>query len=445
MSFIRTTLVPSKAYHVPALLRLKGELMDMTRGWNDEEIEMSRRLVRFDSRLQGPEVHVSFWAISQADYATVPPVKGTTVISCIHDASRKDYVVTSVDILHLLEVILYAEFGIDERNRIRRNLEGLRPKSISKSQPDTESLFSLIMEFPYPKPRSIEKSLKVFRWSTLSSALNKIIDKFSAVDLAGPSAGPSSSRSPRHTRGSDGAIGPYPPRSSSKAPPPRTTRRNARSPHFVHVASPSPELLSSSSDEHETHRAVPHSFAPGNSFAGGGPAGPSYEPPPVEMRTPVLVQGHDDDDRARIPSVTLPLPSHSSPPLPQDDVTFAMPTGERPRNASLDQDMLMPLPPFAHEVAQMSRTYDFDDHASIVEASAIASAHAQMDITGLGLYAPRVSSDIWRSMSWSSDASFAPSNNSNYASTRLHSFSVYLLCPVSIAYVDALAYTVVVQ
>lgn len=404
MTFIRTTLVPTKAYHVPALLRLKGELMDMTRGWNDEEDAMCRRLVRFDSRLQGPEVHVNFWAISQADYAAVPNVKGTTVISCIHDPSRDDYVVTSVDILHLLEVILYAEFGIDERNRIRRNLEGLRPKSISKSQPDTESLFSLIMEFPYPKPRSIEKSLKVFRWSTLSSALNKIIDKFSAVDLAGPSAGHSSARSPRHVRGSDGAVGPYPPRSSSKAPPPRTTRRNARSPHFIHVPSPSPELLSSSSDEQEM-RGVAASFGPGDSFA-GGPAGPSFEPRTVEMRTPTLVQGHDDDDRARVPSVNLPLPSHNSPPLPQDAVTFAMPSGERPRNASLDQEMLMPLPPFAHEVAQMSRTYDFDDQASIVEASTIASA--QMDIGGLGLYAPRVSSDMWRSLSWSSDTSFGP-------------------------------------
>ncbi|KZV95140.1 hypothetical protein EXIGLDRAFT_610962 [Exidia glandulosa HHB12029] len=150
----------------------------MAHGWKMEELNAKRRLVYFESSLQGPKVVVRFWAISQDEYSALPNASGSTVISCIYDEERDECVATSVDILHLLEVILYSEFGIDERNRIRRNLEGLRPKAIAKSQPDTETLFSLIMEFPYPKPRSIEKSLKVFRWASLEAALNKIISKF---------------------------------------------------------------------------------------------------------------------------------------------------------------------------------------------------------------------------------------------------------------------------
>lgn len=66
----------------------------------------------------------------------------------------------------------------EEKNRIRRNLEGFKPFTVSKSKADSAEFFRLIMAFgsvrsadsvslsplliiAQPKPRSIEKDLKV--------------------------------------------------------------------------------------------------------------------------------------------------------------------------------------------------------------------------------------------------------------------------------------------
>lgn len=37
------------------------------------------------------------------------------------------------------------------------------------------------MNFPSPKPRNIEKDVKIFPWKTLSKALEKILAKVSAI------------------------------------------------------------------------------------------------------------------------------------------------------------------------------------------------------------------------------------------------------------------------
>lgn len=69
-------------------------------------------------------------------------------------------------------------FTVEEKNRIRRNLEGFRPITVSKSKPGSEDFFKLIMGFPNPKPRNIEKDVKVFPWDILGQALKKIIGKY---------------------------------------------------------------------------------------------------------------------------------------------------------------------------------------------------------------------------------------------------------------------------
>lgn len=50
--------------------------------------------------------------------------------------------------------------------------------TVSKGKSDNEGFFKLIMGFPNPKPRNIEKDVKVFPWTILSHALKKIVGKY---------------------------------------------------------------------------------------------------------------------------------------------------------------------------------------------------------------------------------------------------------------------------
>lgn len=109
----------------------------------------------------------------QAPMPEAPPL----VVSCIYWAERQDYYITSVDCIYLLEGLIGVQFTVEEKNRIRRNLEGFRPLTVSKSKEDSASFFRLIMSFPHPKPRNIEKDVKVFAWSSLGHALRKIVRK----------------------------------------------------------------------------------------------------------------------------------------------------------------------------------------------------------------------------------------------------------------------------
>jgi hypothetical protein len=52
--------------------------------------------------------------------------------------------------------------------------------TVSKSKAESEDFFKTIMGFPNPKPRNIEKDVKVFPWKILAHALKKIISKYSA-------------------------------------------------------------------------------------------------------------------------------------------------------------------------------------------------------------------------------------------------------------------------
>ncbi|PVU86086.1 hypothetical protein BB560_006815 [Smittium megazygosporum] len=76
--------------------------------------------------------------------------------------------------------IISVRFTVEEKNRIRRNLEGFRPLTASKGKADSLDFYKLIMAYPNPKPRNIEKDVKVFKWKLLQSALKKIIGKYTS-------------------------------------------------------------------------------------------------------------------------------------------------------------------------------------------------------------------------------------------------------------------------
>ena len=150
----------------------------MVDDWSTEEWTAKRRLVQFWRVQNGNTIDAEFSAIPPEQGAP----KGGICISCIWWAERQECYVTSVDTIYLLEALVGVRFGVEEKNRIRRNLEGFRPTTVSKGKSDSEDFFKVIMDFPNPKPRNIEKDVKVFPWKILAHALKKIIGKYVSLD-----------------------------------------------------------------------------------------------------------------------------------------------------------------------------------------------------------------------------------------------------------------------
>ncbi|CEP11417.1 hypothetical protein [Parasitella parasitica] len=161
-----------------ANLKIMGDLDSMAKNWAADEWEHRRRLVQFWREQSGNEIRCTFDPVAQGERITNN--SGHIVVSCIYWAERNDCFITSVDCIHLLESLMDIRFSVEEKNRVRRNLEGFRPLTVSKCKAESADFFKLIMSFPNPKPRNIEKDVKVFPWKTLPYALKKIVTKYTA-------------------------------------------------------------------------------------------------------------------------------------------------------------------------------------------------------------------------------------------------------------------------
>ncbi|KAI9487409.1 MAG: hypothetical protein EXX96DRAFT_553108 [Benjaminiella poitrasii] len=159
-------------------LHIETDLRAMTEDWTETETRERRRLVRFHRRQEDNEISC------RCERYEIPATHGRVelktmiVVSCIE--WNGTHYITSVDCIYLLQHLLGVSFTVEEKNRIRRNLEGFQPKTVSKMKPESAEFFKLIMSYPDPKPRNIEKDLKVFRWVDLHDALKKIITKYTA-------------------------------------------------------------------------------------------------------------------------------------------------------------------------------------------------------------------------------------------------------------------------
>lgn len=167
------TFNPYTLYPHKAVLKLVGDLDSMTDKWTVDEWSANRRIVMFKRSQSGCTITATFSPVTVDER---PP--NSICISCIFWEAKNECFVTSVDTIYLLEQLVAARFTVEEKNRIRRNLEGFRPLTVSKAKPDSEEFFKLIMGFPSPKPRNIEKDVKVFPWKILVHALKKIIGKY---------------------------------------------------------------------------------------------------------------------------------------------------------------------------------------------------------------------------------------------------------------------------
>lgn len=164
---------PYSMYQTKAILKIDGDLDKMTEEWSQEEVDAKRRLVQFERSQHGSTISTTFAPVTPE----ARPARSICV-SCIWWEEKDEYYITSVDTIFLLEQLVNVRFTVEEKNRIRRNLEGFRPLTVSKAKADSEEFFKVIMGFPTPKPRNIEKDVKVFAWRILSHALKKIISKY---------------------------------------------------------------------------------------------------------------------------------------------------------------------------------------------------------------------------------------------------------------------------
>lgn len=256
---------PYAMYPSKAVLKLNGDLDTMTEKWTPEERDAKRRLVQFTRMQSGSTIHADFKPVAPEERAP-----NSICISCIYWEGKDECFVTSVDTIYLLESLVGVRFTVEEKNRIRRNLEGFRPLTVSKAKADSEDFFKVIMGFPAPKPRNIEKDVKVFSWKILSLALKKIIGKYSASysSTAGALPTPITSNYPGNRAGSDSGTEPY----------------NAASPQSVSDAAPSSTYC--------------HSIAT-----------PAYSPPTDSSGLPMT---RGSELRAVLPAVSRPYHSMTS-------------------------------------------------------------------------------------------------------------------------------------
>lgn len=156
------------------LLDFEAEPADLGKNLNSEEKRRRRRLIKFYCERIGNTIHISSTLVRE-DHLEKCQSPGV-IISCIWREDVRETCFTSCDLIKLLEYLVQDRFHADERSRVRRNVEHLRPITVSKTR--MSKLFSLIMNLPTPKPRNIEKDVKVFKWDRLVESLNSAISKY---------------------------------------------------------------------------------------------------------------------------------------------------------------------------------------------------------------------------------------------------------------------------
>ncbi|KAI9183177.1 hypothetical protein H9P43_004094 [Blastocladiella emersonii ATCC 22665] len=151
-------------------------------GWTPEEQARTKRRIvcLFPDRRRGEgRIAVRWTVVAAADFDHAANAAGDLVtLSCIYWERMDDFYVTSVDFILAMERLLGVVFKVEEKNRIRRNMETFRPVTVTKARADSSDFFRTVMQFGDPKPRNIEKDIKVFKWSVLQDAMDKILHKW---------------------------------------------------------------------------------------------------------------------------------------------------------------------------------------------------------------------------------------------------------------------------
>lgn len=128
--------------------------------WHPHELKAQRRIIEFTVFREfqanlSPIVRIQWKAIEQQYWQGN---KGNTfAISVI--AYDDKWLITSVDVISSVECFFGTHLCTGEKNRIRRGFEFRTPETLHKGE---GSVYALVQSFVNPKPRNIDKSVKVF-------------------------------------------------------------------------------------------------------------------------------------------------------------------------------------------------------------------------------------------------------------------------------------------
>lgn len=190
----------NQSYGKITLVHKPDQLSDLSQ-WTLQECQENRRIVAFHKIARGDVIQLDCFPVPAEEYK-----ENMITISCIrwipsppHELNHKlagKCVFTSVDIILLLERLTRDNgqplFSVQEKNRIRRNLEGYHPETVKK-EGATLRFFNQVMSYTQPKTRNIEKDIKVFLWRDITRALRKIVQKYTpngSISLSRPNPEP---------------------------------------------------------------------------------------------------------------------------------------------------------------------------------------------------------------------------------------------------------------
>nr|CAG8516947.1 10077_t:CDS:2 [Entrophospora candida]CAG8520179.1 7643_t:CDS:2 [Entrophospora candida] len=156
-------------------INIHGDFDSVLADWRACDYKAGRRVVQFRRCVYQQDVDVFFEVVSQNQRN-----RNGIFVSCVWCEELKEFYVTSVDCIYLIECVTGIKFTQEEKNRVRRNLEIFKPITVGKNKKG-DNLYRKLMRFDNPKPRNIKKDVKVFAWSSLKMAVEKIIKKYSAI------------------------------------------------------------------------------------------------------------------------------------------------------------------------------------------------------------------------------------------------------------------------
>ncbi|CAO3673242.1 unnamed protein product [Rhizopus stolonifer] len=149
--------------------------------WTVDEKLAGRRVVRFSAEVMGFNSEDSVKRIMVdcepvLDFHSRQYRWNECYISCIRTTYLEDFHITSSDIIRLLECIMSTKFSQEQKTRMRRNIQSLRPIPITRHT--HESLFKTITAFTNPVALHTKKEINIFLWSSVQHAILKLSNRF---------------------------------------------------------------------------------------------------------------------------------------------------------------------------------------------------------------------------------------------------------------------------
>ncbi|BEI83626.1 hypothetical protein CcaverHIS002_0402300 [Cutaneotrichosporon cavernicola] len=173
--------IPNIVFHQPENFQLALN----PASWSPQETQARRRIIQFTAVRsfieQDPQAHVisalvpqvaiNWSAISQQEWQGN---RGDTFAMSVMLFEGKA-LITSVDIIGSAECFFGTHFCTNEKNRIRRGFESSGPNTLHK---DDGAMYSLLRSLVNPKPRNIDKSVKVFLATSFRTLIDKICSNY---------------------------------------------------------------------------------------------------------------------------------------------------------------------------------------------------------------------------------------------------------------------------